>query len=137
MGLNKGEGMYKLILTFKRKSGLDMEQMKNLYENGHVPLARRILPPMDIYRRNYIVEDPAFYKEIGYTTWEGADKRPFDCVTEAIFATREHALALLKARLSDELREEMMQDEAGFIEPGSLKFHVVDVHQCSTPWRKS
>ena len=65
--------MPKLILFVKRKPGLTHEQFRAHYESTHAPLARRVLPWLDRYTRNFL------------TPFPGQPEPPYDCVTEFWF----------------------------------------------------
>ena len=125
--------MFKLIVMFKRKAGMSMDQFIDHYENVHAVLARKILPPQDLYRRNYIMADDPFIDHIGDNR-SVREEPPFDVVTEAIYSTREDAIACVETFFRGESGREIVEDEANFVEPGSVKFYVVKVYQSSIPW---
>jgi len=126
--------MFKIMITLKRKSGLSRAEFMDLYENGHVPLARRLVSPLELYRRNYIVNDDPFLQAIGDNRATESSEPPFDVITEISYETREQAIAAMRERATGVSGKEILADEAKFVDVNSLQFYVVDVHQTSMPW---
>jgi hypothetical protein len=125
--------MFKLILTIKKKKGMSRQEFIDYYEKRHTALCRRILPPLEVYRRNYVSSDDPFLKAIGDSrSTEG--ENDFDVITEAIYTSRKEAEASMAALFNGDTREQIMNDEANFCEPGGIKLYVVEVHQSSIPW---
>ena len=125
--------MFKLIVTIKRKRGMSREEFIDYYENHHVALCRKILPPLEVYRRNYIMNDDPLLKAIGDNRAVDGEN-DFDVITEAIYTTRAEAQASMNALFDQNVGPKIMADEAKFCEPGGIKFYVVQVRQSSMPW---
>lgn len=127
--------MFKMIITFKRKAGISREEFMDYYDNRHIPLARKIMPPIDVHRRNYIINDHPFFAVVGDNRGTDGVEPPFDVISEVIYATQADAEASMRALFeSPETSRQIMEDEAHFVEPGSISFYVVETHQTETPW---
>ena len=125
--------MFKLMLTIKKKKGLSRQEFIDYYENQHTVLCRKILPPLEVYRRNYIMNDDPFLAAVGDNRAVDGEN-DFDVITEAIYTSRTEALASMAALFNGDTRTQIMNDEAKFCEPGGIKFYVVEVHQSAIPW---
>jgi hypothetical protein len=129
---NEGK-MCKLMLTIKKKKGMSRQAFIDYYENQHAVLCRKSLPPLEVYRRNYVTNTDPFLKAIGDNrSPEG--ENDFDVITEAIYTSRKEAETSMAALFNGNTREQIMNDEANFCEPADIKFYVVEVHQSSIPW---
>lgn len=123
--------MFKWMMAIKRKSGISHQEFIDYYENIHAPLLRKLLPPMYIYRRNYLsFDDPMFAVD---SRGGGGGDLDFDVITEVLFNTREEALALMAAVAKPETLAIIKADEANFVEPGRAKCFVVSVFQSPIP----
>jgi hypothetical protein len=120
------------MLLMKRKAGLSRAQFIDHYENRHVPLLRELAPGREVYRRNYLVfDDPLFQVD---DRDGGAANMGFDVITESIFATRADAEAARNAVLADpDTLRRVKEDEAHFVEPGTVKIFIVEVRQSPIP----
>jgi len=125
--------MFKLIVTIKKKRGMSRQEFIDYYEKQHTVLCRQILPPLEVYRRNYIMNDDPFLKAIGDNRAVDGEN-DFDVITEAIYTSRTEAQASMAALFDGNIGTQIMNDEAKFCEPGGIKFYVVQVHQSSIPW---
>jgi uncharacterized protein (TIGR02118 family) len=104
--------VYKVILFVRRKEGLSREQFRQRYEDGHAPLARKVLPQLRRYVRNYVTDSPG---------WE-AD---FDVVTEFWFDSEQDHQAV-RAFYASEEGQVLIRDEAEFMDRSSMRSVVVD-----------
>ncbi|WP_322544764.1 EthD domain-containing protein [Rhodococcoides fascians] len=115
--------MVKLICQFKRRPGMSLDEFREYYENNHVPLLGRLLPPMADYRRNYLVPAGAF------SSGEVPNPPPlpdFDVVTEVWYATQEE-WDLMQTKLGDpEIGKQIADDEAKFLDRQSMVMFIVD-----------
>lgn len=73
--------MFKCIALLKKKPGLSRAEFIEYYENRHSVLARKLLPGIRDYRRNFLDPDGAVLSP-------GAPAIDFDVVTEMWFADR-------------------------------------------------
>ena len=93
-------------------------------------LANRIIPiEWKLYRRNYIIWDHPLMNLVDSdrATRDMQDEgNPFDCFTETERDSLEDAETTLKALFNDEIMDQIRADENNFIEPGGLKFYVVE-----------
>lgn len=126
--------MFKLVITMKRKQGISPAEFMRHYDDVHIPLCRRIMPPLQLHRRNFILTDHAFYNYVGDNRGDSSREPPFDVVTEAIYDSEEAARASMDALFDQQIGPQVMADEKNFVEPGSVNFYVVEVHQTEIPW---
>jgi hypothetical protein len=89
---------------FARRHDLSHEGFVAYYEDHHVPLVRRLLPPFDSYRRCYI-KDEAERERLGY-----------DVVTEAEFHTAEAFAAVTRVMSDPEVFAVIAADEERFMD---------------------
>jgi uncharacterized protein (TIGR02118 family) len=122
--------MFKWILIIRKKTGMNREEFIEYYEHRHVPLVRKLLPPMPTYRRNYVANDPM---QALADRGSGTVEASFDVMTECIFDTREQAEAFMAAFADPDISREILQDEANFIEPGHVRMYIVEVRQTVVP----
>ena len=125
--------MIKQVVFLKKRDDISMEDFIDYYENHHVDLCRNILPPLEVYRRNYVMNDDPLLKAIGDNRAVDGEN-DFDVITEAIYTTRAEAQASMNALFDQNVGPKIMADEAKFCEPGGIKFYVVQVRQSSIPW---
>jgi hypothetical protein len=119
------------MMAIKRKRGITHREFIDYYENIHAPLLRSLLPPMQVYRRNYLTfDDPMFAVDN-----RGGDDQDldFDVITEVIFSTRQEAEALMAAVARPDIFAKIKADEGHFVEPGRAKCFVVEVYQSPIP----
>ncbi|MFB9051329.1 EthD domain-containing protein [Sphingobium indicum] len=124
--------MFKLLVSMRRKPGMSLDEFIRYYEEKHAPLARRILPPIGVYRRNYIRADDPLLASVGDGRASAASA-DFDVITEAIYPTRAHAEAGIQAFFDADIMQVIRADEDEFVEAGSVKMYVVEVHQSAIP----
>jgi uncharacterized protein (TIGR02118 family) len=123
--------MFKWIVHIKKKKGMSRAEFIDYYENKHVPLIRRLLPKIAVYRRNYLVfDDPMLSVDARGGSENDAG---YDVLTEDIFDTREEAQALMAAFADPEIHAQIKADEANFVEPGHAKMFIVEVYQSAIP----
>ncbi len=98
----------KLILFVKRRSDLTHEQFKARYESGHAPLARRSLPLLRRYVRNFLSPVP------------GGPEPAYDCVTEFWFDSQADLDATMAWGRGAEGQDILGRDEAEFMDRSSM-----------------
>lgn len=123
--------MFKWMMAIKRKNGISHQAFIDYYEKKHAPLLRSLLPPMRVYRRNYLTFDDPMFAVDG--RGGNDDDLDFDVITEVIFSTREEAEALMAAVARPEIFAKIKADEENFVEPGRAKCFVVEVYQSPIP----
>ena len=120
--------MFSTMLTVRKKSDISREDFIDYYEHKHAPLIGQLLPAtFREYRRNYVIaEDPM---TVRIADGRGDDSKMPDVTvfTELRFDTREDAEQLIEAFLSDEVLPRILADESNFIEPGGVRWSVVEV----------
>jgi uncharacterized protein (TIGR02118 family) len=103
----------KLILFVKRRADLTHEQFKARYESGHAPLARRSLPLLRRYARNYLLRLP------------GQPEPDYDCVSEFWFDSMADMEATGLWATSEE-GQVLAIDEAEFMDRSSMRTFIAD-----------
>ena len=126
---------FKLIIMIKKKKGMTRAEFVDYLENHHSVLIRKHVPPvLELYRRNYIIFDDPFVTQSKDGRTVGAEvEHDFDCIIEVIYTSREGAQQAMKALYSGDTKRVITEDESKFIEPGSVKSYVVEVHQSKLP----
>lgn len=125
--------MFKVVITMKRRQGLGRREFREHYEQRHVPLMYEGMPETEVYRRNYVSVDDPFLSD-GHDGRSVAGETEFDVITEVEYSSREAATASMEALLSGDLAARIREDENQFIEPGSVRFYVVEVDESPKPW---
>ncbi|SCW38264.1 conserved hypothetical protein [Sphingobium faniae] len=115
--------MIKLVCHFRAKPGMSFEDFRDYYENRHVPLIRRLLPPMADYRRSYVLKDGSFAPGHVETATPGPD---FDVVTECWFEDQAAYDAMLARTQDAEIGGEIARDEANFMDRDVMLMYLVD-----------
>lgn len=126
--------MFKLVITFKRKKGISLDEFIAYYDTRHLDLAKRIMPPTYMHRRNYILTDHPFYDYVGDNRGDASKEPPFDVISEVFYESEEAARRQMDALFDEKIGSQIMEDEKNFVEPGSINFYVVKVHQSAIPW---
>ena len=120
--------MFKLIMLLKKRSDMTREQFIDYYDNHHVPFMHSMVPQgAALHRRNYVVAS-ASDAERGLTA-QAEDG--WDVIVEVLYENREVAEAAMKALADPERSRRMKEDESRFIQPGSIRRFVVEVHETS------
>ena len=117
--------MFKIVLTLKKRADLTRQQFIDYYEGQHTVLVRKLVPLAPLYRRNFVVDGA----EVGGIAATTPDAGGFDCMTELGFPTRAEAEAHIAAYLDPAIHPIIAADEANFIEPGGLRFYIMEVYQ--------
>lgn len=105
--------MYKLILLVKRKPGLTHEEFRAHYEANHAPLARRSLPHLHRYVRNFLAAFP------------GQPEPEFDCITEFWFETRDAMETSMTWARSEE-GQVLARDEELFMDRPAIRVYKAE-----------
>jgi len=122
--------LFSTILTIRKKRGLSREEFIDYYENKHTALVGKLLPSTLLqYRRNYVIDEDPLSRRLAAGRGDDAEMPDIAVITEARFATREDAEALVEAFLSDDVLPQILADEANFIEPGGVRWRVVEVYE--------
>jgi uncharacterized protein (TIGR02118 family) len=103
----------KLILFVRRRADLTHAQFKARYESGHAPLARRSLPLLRRYVRNFL------------STLPGHPEPEYDCVTEFWFDSMADMEATGLWAASDE-GQVLAIDEAEFMDRASMRTFIAE-----------
>lgn len=104
----------KIVAMMARLPQLTHEQFVARYEEGHVPLVRRLLPPFGSYRRNFIA-DLAVREALG-----------FDVVTEAWFPDAEAHAAVMAAMSEPAISDAIARDEDAFMDRSRTVIFAAD-----------
>jgi hypothetical protein len=120
--IGKFDILIKLICHFKRKAGMTLEEFRDRYENGHVPLILKLTINQVDYRRNYRIEDAKF-DPFG----QGADGEPdFDCITEVWFESREALEESLASVSRPEIASVVVADEEQFMDRSATRLMLFE-----------
>ncbi|MEV1292688.1 EthD domain-containing protein [Pseudonocardia sp. NPDC049635] len=122
--------MFSTILTIRKRRDISREDFIDYYENTHTALIGRLLPATILqYRRNYIIDEAPLSRRLAEGRGDDTELPDIAVITEARFATREDAEALVDAFLSDDVLPRVLADESNFIEPGGVRWRVVEVYE--------
>ena len=113
----------KMIVMFRRRPDLTAEQFREHYETRHAPLALRLFPYIEEYRRNYIRHDLAHRR----AQPEGAPATlDFDVITEIRFAGREDYDRMVRDMANPSIRDQVIEDERKFLDRTATVVFLVD-----------
>jgi EthD domain len=115
----------KLVSLMSRRPGTSMAAFRRYYEEQHVPLVARLLPPAQDYRRNYAVEDGEHRPGHGAVDRAPAE-RLFDVLTELTYATREDYDRVLAALSDPAVGRLLAEDEERFLDRTTIRSYVVE-----------
>jgi hypothetical protein len=122
--------VFSTILTIRKRRDISREEFIDYYETKHTALIGQLLPATILqYRRNYVIDEAPLSRRLAEGRGDDAHLPDIAVITEARFATREDAEALVDAFLSDEVLAQVLADEANFIEPGGVRWRVVEVYE--------
>jgi hypothetical protein len=125
--MRKDRAVIKLMCHFKRKPGMTLEEFKDRYENGHVPLMRELLKSYRIedYRRNYRLEDKSF-DPFGQN---GHGEPDYDCITEAWYESHEAIKEILEFLSRPEISSIVVADEEQFMDRSATQLRLFEEHR--------
>jgi hypothetical protein len=113
----------KMIVLFRRKSELTPEQFREHYEQRHAPLALKLFPYIEDYRRNYIRHDQVHRRADGTPLAAGLD---FDAITEITFAAKSDYDRMVRDMTDAAIREQVVTDELRFLDRSATVVFLVD-----------
>jgi uncharacterized protein (TIGR02118 family) len=109
--------MFKVVMLLNKKPELTREQFIDYYDNRHVPLVHSLLPKgAAVHRRNFVAPGQA-------TTGD------CDAVVEVFYEDLETAQAAMHAMSDPAIRQRVEADEDQFIQRGSIRRFIVEVHE--------
>lgn len=111
--------MYKVLAFIRRKPGLSPDRFREYYETQHVPLIERLTPPMAAYKRNYLNLDAPYKRDENHLE--------FDVVTEMEFEDEAACKAWFTAFGEPAVLNEVLADEAKFVDQARLMVCPVDI----------
>ena len=117
--------MFKVMVMLRRRSGISREELRQQYENRHVPLTNKLSaegtsPKAVEYRRNYFL-----FGDAASTLKES--EMHFDMLIEATFASRAEYLLTKVAHGGDpELTRFVREDFEQYVDLTSIRYVVVD-----------
>ena len=112
----------KFLVMFRKKPGMSHTEFRRYYETSHVPLLSKHMPFIREYRRNYV--DPNVTRMPA-----GAAAPCFDVITEVRLDSEEDFKAYRDTLAMPEVLQEILADEANFIEPNSVwRLAVTEIH---------
>jgi uncharacterized protein (TIGR02118 family) len=114
--------MIKIVTLLRRKAGMSRQDFIRYYESTHAVLAKKLIPGLDNYSRNYI--DPG-RGAFGMS----AESPGFDCVTEIIFPNETVYAAALAAIAKPEVAEAIARDEENLFDRSAIRSYIVEEHR--------
>jgi uncharacterized protein (TIGR02118 family) len=108
----------KMVLMFKRKSGLTMEQFIEYYETKHAPFILSISSRCSVYRRNYVQN--SFLAAHAEGASNTADP---DVITELHFRSQADFDAFFAA--CNEKIDAIARDEQNFVDRTTIRGYLV------------
>jgi hypothetical protein len=122
--------VFSTTFTIRKKRDISRDEFIDYYENKHTALIGRLLPAtLQQYRRNYVLDEDPVSRRLAQGRGDDPETPDIAVITEARFATREDAEALIEAFLSDDVLPQVLADESNFIEPGGVRWRVVEVYE--------
>ncbi|PYE82473.1 EthD domain-containing protein [Pseudoroseicyclus aestuarii] len=106
--------MIKLVMTFKRRAGMDVQAFRDYRRDVHAPILLSI-PEAELMRR-LVVSYPAIPPA-------GAEEPRFDAMVEVWFDTAHDMIAMFQ---SDGFRTKVDPDHANFVDPTSFEQVVTE-----------
>lgn len=116
--------MIKIVCLFSRKPGMSMAEFKAYYEQRHVPLIGRLLPPAQEYRRNYAIEGKAY--AAAHAVEGRSTERLFDVMTEMTFDSEEAFQQMMDALADPAVGPLVAADEENFLERSTMRTFFVE-----------
>ena len=113
----------KQIALVTKQSGMTRQAFIDRYEDGHAPLALRIVPYFCDYRRNYVVPGSAF--SLGGTTVV-AKKPSFTGMSEFWYLNQAKLDALTNALAVTDAGDQITRDEAAFMNRSKITMFTAD-----------
>jgi len=113
--------MYRVFGFLTKRDRLSMPELKDYYENHHVPLLLSRAPKPLIHKRRYVNRDEEFMK-----TGLQVD---FDVMVEVAFADEDAFLAYMGKLFGPEAVDDAVAvDEAKFLDRSQTRAYLVDEH---------
>ena len=106
--------MIKVLAFIKKLPRLTKQEFMDYYEANHAPLISRLLPMIDQYRRNYILESV-------FTEME----QEYSAVTELQFISENEYKKFLELTADPEIVDQIRRDEANFLETSETRMMIV------------
>ncbi|OAK93533.1 hypothetical protein IQ06DRAFT_93525 [Phaeosphaeriaceae sp. SRC1lsM3a] len=102
---------FTVLMFINRKPGTTMEQFKNHYEHGHVPLIKEALSDcLPVSHTRYYFNEAADY----------------DCITKLEFRNEEHSAQFNNKFATSPRKAELEADQAEFVDGPNMKVLVVE-----------
>ena len=121
--------MFKLILLAKKNPELTREEFLDYYNNRHVPFMHDILANgAAIHRRNFVIPSAPVDVDIGENTDPNTDN-DYDVITEVFYEDYAAAEAAMRSFSDPEVQKLAEEDENKFLQRGSIRKYVVEVHE--------
>lgn len=117
------EKFIKLVAMINRKSGMTPEEFEDYYEKFHVPMSLDIHHETFYkYTRNFVQHKSPF------SNIAGSLATPCDVVTEVWFREKDFP-KFLETAARPEVRQRVIEDEANFMDRGSLRMFLVTEYE--------
>jgi uncharacterized protein (TIGR02118 family) len=106
--------VFKVFAYLNKRPGTTAEELKDYYENHHVPLVLSLAALPRVYKRNYVVRGDAANRE--------SPTIDFDVVSEMVWDDRAGFENWIKVLGVPEIAE----DEARFLDRAKTRAYVID-----------
>lgn len=107
--------MIKALVFIARHADISLDAFIRYYEEHHVPMVDKLLPYYSGYRRNYMMD--GIYPQ--------GVARPFDAVTELMFASEGNYQAWVAALQDEAIIAQIRKDEENFIDSAATMMWIV------------
>jgi hypothetical protein len=118
--------MFKIMMLASRREDLSMQQFIDHYEHIHAPAAKRDIPYLRHYVRNYVQVMPSQFMNGASET--SAWVPDFDVIVEFYFDSRQEFERAIGYVTSPE-GAFFAEDEARFFDRASMRYVVVEEHE--------
>ena len=122
--------MFKMVLLGRKRPDLSREQFMDYYSNHHVPFVSKLLQGQGaaIHRRNFVVPAAPVKVDVGPNMNTDASN-DYDVISEVFYEDHAAAARAMRFFSDPELVRQIEEDEARFLERGSLKKYMVEVQE--------
>jgi hypothetical protein len=116
--------MFRMMVIIDKRDDLSEEEFRTYYETTHIPFIAKTAPAKVIrYRRNYVIGDHPLAQRLRSEREDPPST--ISAITEIGFETEEDAAEMVEILTSSIARDAVLEDEANFIAPGGVRWHVI------------
>lgn len=116
--------MFRMFVTIDKREDLSDEEFRTYYETQHIPFIAKSAPAkVTRYRRNYVVSEHPLANRL--TSERGDPPTTISAITEIGFENEADAAEMVASLTSARINAAVLEDEANFIAPGGVRWHIV------------